>query len=210
MGITRITYLFDIERFRDVFEPISQELEKKEYRSLKEEAHYLATNNLVSWILLDQFGYYKDDFGREDEEFEEIGTIVRFWILSLISSFCEGASLLPLDPVQIANLLKELEIEDKETICKLQIGRPLGALLLPGIEFSPAFDRNDSKWPYWCKSYGSLGWLNQLDINDLYNLLNERVSQKNGKFDENKFMILRNVLEEAIKKKRGLFLGVNS
>lgn len=207
MGIARITYLFDIDNFRGVFEPISRQLYQGKTYELREKAHHLVSRNLILWKLLDQLGYRKDDFGKEEEEFEDIEHIVKFWILALISSFCKDTSSIPLDSLSIANLLREFNIEDEETIRKLQWGRPLGGLLLPQIEIKPALDRDDSKWPYWCKSYGSLGWLEGSDIDSYLDIIKRGFYKARMTSEKRQLDILQSILQEAENKSIGLFLG---
>jgi hypothetical protein len=209
MGIARITYYFDFENFRKVFVPISKQLYRNKIDELKNKAQDLAARDQVSWKLLDQLSYWKDDFGNEEEEFEELRTRIKFWILTLISSFCEDPGFTPLDPVMIVHLFDDLGIEDKEVIRKLQSGRPLGSLLLSKVELRPALDRDDSKWPYWCQSYGSLGWLNRTDINNICILLNKQILEGHLTADENKLIVLQNTLNGALKRNRGLFLGIS-
>jgi len=205
MSITKITYLFDIDGFRETFGPISQQLEVGITNELREKAQHLASNNLVLWKLLDQLGYFIDDFEKEGEF--DINERVKFWILALISSFCKNSGSIPLNSISIAKLLKELLVEDEEIVRKLQWGRPLGGLLLPQIEYRAALDRDDSKWPYWCKSYGSLGWLARSEVDYYINLITNRKSEGHSVSDERRLETLLSTLNEATDKNLGFLLG---
>jgi hypothetical protein len=210
MGIRRIAYFFDVEGFRKAFEPVAAHLEKDEYLILRKKAHELSSEGKVLWPLLEDIGYRADDLGRDEEQFDDLSVRIRFWILVMLSSFCEGIDL-PRPNARTTREFLELMHADNETILKLTWGRPFGHLLVPGsvVERS-SLDRDDSSWPYWSRAYGSLGWLTASEIPVLLRSLKEVLSQQLAVTGPTDIEGLIDLLEAASKKGKGLLLGVSA
>jgi hypothetical protein len=208
MGIRRIVYSFDAGGFREIFEQFIPQLELDNFVELQNKAYQLHKQNSITWQVLEDIGYSKDDIGKESNEFDSSGC-VKFWILVLLSSFCRPIGFKPVDARSTRELLETLSI-DEQTTSKLTWGRPLGHLLLPVLENKVDLDKNDALWPPWCKSYGSLGWLSAFEIQPLQKTLKELSLAKLNIKEQTDYRLLINTLDSAIQNDVGLFLGVSA
>ncbi len=130
MGISRIAFLFDVDKFKNTFQPFIGELENNNYANLRTVSTQKVKNNPSLWKVLDYFGYFESDIDREEEEFDTIESRVMFWINILVAESCNDAITDPVNARVIGEILPLLKIES-DIVSKLQVGKPFGVLLLP-------------------------------------------------------------------------------
>ena len=152
MGIGRIAYYFDVESFRETIKPIINQLQIYDLSGLRKVAMEIGSNNLSLWRLLGHFSFYPEYLGNEEKEFDTLENRIFFWTMIILSSFCQKVEN-PVNARVTDELLRSYGMEEEVTK-ELCIGRPLGALLFPQIEYKPALQRDDAEWPFWCQSYG--------------------------------------------------------
>ncbi len=209
MGISRIAFLFDVDKFKNTFQPFIGELENNNYANLRTVSTQKVKNNPSLWKVLDYFGYFESDIDREEEEFDTIESRVMFWINILVAESCNDAITDPVNARVIGEILPLLKIES-DIVSKLQVGKPFGVLLLP--------QRRQEEMPFWCKRF-SAGWLSKEDCQEILALL-EKASFAlraqdlvlKGNLDDALPILsnLINMLSNAIRQKKGLLLGYSA
>lgn len=209
MGISRIAFLFDVDKFTSTFQPLIGELENNNYGNLRTVSTQKVKNNPRLWKVLDYFGYFESDIGREEEEFDTIESRVMFWINILIADSCLVAVTDPVNARTIGEILPLLKIEF-DIISKLQVGKPFDVLLFP--------QRGQDELPFWCKRF-SVGWLSKEDCQEIFLLLEKVYSALiaqdlvlKGNL-EDALPVLNNLMDmlsSAFRKEKGLLLGYSA
>ncbi len=215
MGIRRIACYFDVNGFRETMEPIINQLQSYDLSTLRRAAKERGSNIPSLWGLLGAFSFYPDDLGNEEKEFDTLESRMHFWIMIILASFCQDVEN-PVNARATGEALRSYIVEE-ELIEELRIGRPLGALLFPQIEYKPALQRDDAEWPFWCRNYGGLGWLDKRDVNRLLETLtqNERYMASktivipDAQQQIAEYEALITMLNTASTLGKGLFLGIS-
>lgn len=161
MGVSRIAFLFDVDKFKNTFQPFVGELEINNYTNLRTISTQKVKSDPGLWKVLDYFGYFESDIDREEEEFDTIESRVMFWINILVAESCCGAITNPVNARVIGEILPLLKIES-DIVSRLQVGKPFGALLLPQLR--------QEELPFWCKRF-SAGWLSKEDSERILTML---------------------------------------
>lgn len=209
MGISRIAFLFDVNKFKNTFQPFVGELENSHYASLKAFATQKVKDNPGLWKVLDYFGYFENDIEREEEEFDTIESRIMFWINVLVADSCHSEITNPVNARAIGEILPLLKIE-ADVVLKLQVGKPFGELLLP--------QQSRDEWPFWCNRF-SAGWLNIKDIEEIIYALEQAsiaVKVQGVQLEGNPDDVLRilinlaDMLSRARKQNKGLLLGYSA
>jgi hypothetical protein len=205
MGISRIAYYFDIDRFKTTFKSIIRELELNDFGNLRKIATEKAKRNPNLWKIMDQFRYSQSDLEQEEDQFDTLESRVMFWIHILIADSCDVVED-PVDARTIGEKLLLLNI-DRKIISQLQLGRPLGVLLKPKTP--------EDDWPFWCKRYNA-GWLGVSDCEEIIGVFREKrttLESRSNDFGsglQDVKWILDNLLKMligAVNLNKGLFLG---
>jgi hypothetical protein len=208
MGISRIAFLFDVNKFKKTFQPFIGELENNNYANLRTVSTQKVKNDPSLWEVLDYFGYFKSDVDREEEEFDTIESRVMFWINILVAESCNDAIKNPVNARVIGEILPLLKIES-DVVLKLQTGKPFGALLMP---------ERRQELPFWCKRF-SVGWLSKEDCQEILALLEKAYFalkpqdlSLRGNLDD-VLSILSNLIDmlsSALREEKGLLLGYSA
>ncbi|HEY3345528.1 MAG TPA: hypothetical protein VGJ97_11410, partial [Anaerolineaceae bacterium] len=88
MGITRIAFPIDLDGFRKDILSVLPQMEEGNFENLRNLAWKIGQQNNTIWHFLDYFGYFRDDLGREDIEFDSEATRIAFWINVVLVSHC--------------------------------------------------------------------------------------------------------------------------
>ncbi len=171
MSILHTTYLFDVNRFRDLTWPVIPKLLHEDYQQLR----LLATEQAGLphiWPILKTFGFYEDEFGNEEAEFETDQDAIRFWMMILLTSSLEPTQLhtpLEVERYYFPAMRQALaHLGNAQLVEKFLIGKPMyemwhpDLIQLTSVQFS--------ELPIWCK-LGRTGWLHSEDIGYFLSLL---------------------------------------
>jgi hypothetical protein len=209
MGIARILLPFDLDGFRKEISPVLSQMHEGDFQGLMNLARKIGKNNQGVWSFLDYFGYYEDDLGREDFEFDNEEVKITFWINVILASHCIAYPQKTPNAREIQEILTALLVKD-EFMSLLIKGRHIGELLLPDFEMCPAFRGREKTWPSWSSHFGNWGWLANADLvqmQEKINLINlVSVEEKwKSQVDE-----IREMLSWCIQKSLGLIVGVST
>ncbi len=171
MATIHRAYVFDVDSFRSVSEPIIERLIQDDFKALRIKAFHLADEKPHLWRILEDYRFYPDDLGHEEDEFDTIESRTKFWMMIVLSAFWQPIEMQADYVPSITQLMHRLVIDDRVTT-QLTIGKAICALLQPQLVSDPITQRKDKAWPFWC-NYGLSGWL---DKSDIIGLLNHLVS----------------------------------
>jgi hypothetical protein len=209
MGIARILLPFDLDGFRNEISPVLPQMHEGDFQGLMNLARKIGKNNQGVWNFLDYFGYFEDDLGRENFEFDNEEVKIAFWINVILASHCIAYPQKTPNAREIREILPALLVED-EFVSLLIKGRHIGELLLPELEMRPAFRSREKTWPSWYSHLGSWGWLANADLVRMQSEINQinptSVEEKwKSQVDE-----IRKMLNWCIQKNLGLIVGVST
>lgn len=214
MSIARIAYYFDVEGFRSTIKLFLEEMNNGNFANLRKLATEIGKNNQHGWQILEHFHYTQDDLEQVDTEFDTLENRVGFWIDIIMAKYCISDVRNPIDARTMALALQQIGVES-ELMLQVEYGRPFGSLLLHKIDYDAILNREYSNWPFWCKQYGVLGWLNWSDCARLLEIIKTKSKASEPFFIEqsnNIIPILSNIKQmfnTAVDLKMGLLLGVS-
>lgn len=215
MTTASFMYLFDVDKFKTVITPVVQKLEKNDCSLLQMNATEAGYQNPQIWAILNNFRYYFDDLGHEEDEFPDPSDRANFWMMILLASFLQLIEDHPY--YNSSNISKVLQASGWEArdIQRLLIGNSQRALLQPQLVHD-LVERpiQYSNWPFWCQ-FGRIpaltGWLSFSDIQELLPklfLVKEKIEQVNHPQLAIDYNYLVKILSIADRTSNGLFFAV--